>query len=402
MIQNITKMFLNYISVVISFFIPRSAKWVVCGGWFGQRFADNSKSMYLYLFHNKERLGLHKVVFATRNKSIYHELKNNGFDVCLVGTLYSGIVHLRSLFHIIDAGGVDLSRIWSVSAIRINLWHGFPLKKIGFLIQDSVLDEYCKFKQEVHLGNWDSFYNLALSEKHSVLQQQAFNLSKEQMILGMYPRIVYMKGNIERFHFETEKQAIQVIKSQIDKGKRIVCYFPTFRDDEQINNICMQTTTELIDFLKEMNICLVTKMHFASGKNIENTNSNILINLPRESDVNNFLDLCSVLITDYSSVYFDYLLLNRPVVFYAFDLNYYTNKDRGFVFEYNSFTPGAKAYNINELKKILLLAIDNPNAYLSKYKKTREEVLKVVYSNMDMSITAMDELWDTIVSKKHC
>jgi CDP-glycerol glycerophosphotransferase len=92
------------------------------------------------------------------------------------------------------------------------------------------------------------------------------------------------------------------------------------------------------------------------------------------------MDICfilkytDILITDYSSIYFDFLLHNKPIIFYPYDLEYYKSKDRGLIFDYDKFTPGPKAYNLNQLKKIIMEVIKNNKEHLNIYEPERIEL----------------------------
>ena len=86
-----------------------------------------------------------------------------------------------------------------------------------------------------------------------------------------------------------------------------------------------------------------------------------------------------ILITDYSSSYFDYLLLNRPIIFAPFDLDSYLNQERGFYFDYDSHTPGEKALNWDELLSCIENSVNNPD----NYKKQRQKLCKEFFEYMD-------------------
>ncbi len=107
----------------------------------------------------------------------------------------------------------------------------------------------------------------------------------------------------------------------------------------------MEEQSVFFENMKKNKIVIVTKLHFAS-KMFHNdfiTDNDLLINLDESLDVYPILKESDLLITDYSSVYFDYLYLDREIVFYPYDLDYYKNDDRGLMFEYNEFTPGEKS-----------------------------------------------------------
>ena len=302
------------INILIYFFslpIPQTSQFIIVGGWFGQRFADNSKALYLYLFRNKTKLGLKKVIYITKNKTLLKELKEENLEVLYAYSLVSIWYHMRAKIHIVDEGGTDLNRFFSIKAKRINLWHGFPLKKIGYYcdsnlknIHDAITEN--SSKKQYQIGLWHCSYYLAFSSTLARHLQYAFGCTDDKIINGPYPRQAYMNGTINKIFLSNEKIAIGLLKEIRDDNKKVVFYLPTFRDEKSNNNICLQTIFSLKPFLREKNLCLLTKLHFATD--IENPLSNDtdgnVINLPKECDVYNFLDLSDLLITDYSSVYF--------------------------------------------------------------------------------------------------
>ena len=86
-----------------------------------------------------------------------------------------------------------------------------------------------------------------------------------------------------------------------------------------------------------------------------------------------------MLITDYSGIFFDYLLLDRPIVFAPFDLKEYLKTNRAFYFDYEKITPGPKANNWQEI----IIMIDKVLNGLDSYKKTRQDVNKTFHQYID-------------------
>jgi len=101
-----------------------------------------------------------------------------------------------------------------------------------------------------------------------------------------------------------------------------------------------------------------------------------------EQDINNILKLTDILITDYSSIYFDYLLLDKPIIFAPFDFEDYLVKDRELYYNYDEVTPGPKARNWNEVLISLKEAIENPE----KYKKEREKIKNIFHKYMEIVV----------------
>lgn len=381
------KKILNVIIGILSIPVPKTSKIIVIGGWFGQRFADNSKAFYLFLIQNKSKLGLKKVVFVTRNEAIFKALRDNHCDVVYANSLISIWYHLRAKYHIVDEGGVDLNRFYSATAIKINLWHGFPLKKIGYYcnnnniknIRDAIAQS--ETKTQYQIGKWNDAFYLAFSDTLAKHMQYAFGCNNKKIIIGPYPRHAYIMGDIKKMYLPNEKLAIQSILKAKKRGQYIVLYLPTFRDNLSFNDICAKTPLLLKSFLKKNNIYLITKLHFAASQNnISYAGAkDVIINLPKESDIYNFLDLSDLLITDYSSVFFDYILLKKPMLFYCFDYEYYLNKDRGFLYDYDKMTPGEKVKSIDELKNTILHIKNAKYEYIKNARAQLEQVKNTVY-----------------------
>lgn len=339
---------------IINIFFPKQKNIVLIGGWFGKRFADNSKYLYLYLNENKDKYKLNKVIFVTRDKEVYRYLRNNlNYEVYMMYSLKSIYYHLIAKFYIIDQSPTkDLLGYLGINSIKINLWHGFPLKKVG----------YKKTAQKiVQLGNWQNSYFLTCSEFGGKILGEAFKCPKERRIKGMYPRNYYLLNNIKLLE-EREKIIIDKLHKIRKKNKKIIIYLPTFRDKEKLKFLGIDSEKRLnkfFSFLNENNYFFITKVHFAGTDIIKKNRDNICIfnenflNLDSDMDIYSILKQTDILITDYSSVYFDYLYLNKDIIFYPYDLEYYINNDRGLFFNYNEITPGNKVYNINELENVL-------------------------------------------------
>ena len=91
--------------------------------------------------------------------------------------------------------------------------------------------------------------------------------------------------------------------------------------------------------------------------------------VPKEYETYDFLNTCDVLVTDYSSVFFDYAILNRPMYFYMFDLDEYASELRGFYFDIYETLPGPIVQNENDL----LAQIKNSNFDYDRLKKFNQE-----------------------------
>ena len=105
----------------------------------------------------------------------------------------------------------------------------------------------------------------------------------------------------------------------------------------------------------------------------------------KDADPYVFLKMADVLITDYSSIYFDYLLLDRPIIFFDYDLKEYLNDSRELYFDYDEFTPGEKVSNYHELKKAIFKSVNSDKEYTTGYSEFRKKIRAKVFEE-EMSL----------------
>lgn len=390
---------------ILSCLVPRSKRNVVVGGWYGKRFADNSKAMFLFLNEHRKELNLKHIYFFTRDRQIYSELYSQGFECLLPDGLVSAWWHLRAKYHVVDENGGDIKNLFSARAKRINLWHGFPLKKIGYMCNSELKSyedavAYNDYIKKTIRGSWSDQFLLNMSDEQEKQQAFAFGLHKEKLIKGIYPRDAYMLSMIKPFYLACERIPHEDIVKAREDGKKIIFYLPTFRDSKEQNNNCAQLVNELSKLLSSKDYLIVTKLHFAADADKAIENAENVINLPPQSDVYNFLQLSDMLVTDYSSVYIDWLLLNKPLAFCPFDIEEYKSADRGFIYDYEDFTPGDKANNANELCELITGCLENPENDLKKYAEKRQKLIKLFYGDNLPSEKGLTDLWNVIKGLK--
>ncbi len=377
----------------ISIFIPKTNRIVVVGGWFGERFADNSRHFFLHLNHNKKSLNIRKVIWITKNDELYDELSKSGYEVYKKNSLKSLWYHLRSNIHVIDQSKDDINYKFSIRTKRINLWHGFPLKKIGAYTKKPKLHARKKaspsIRQYVEKGTWIKSYYLATSEFSKDVFKHAFQKNDNDLIISGYPRLFDSIANDNRsFKTKSEENSLNIIRGFKEKGYKIVGYFPTFRDNAKTHlfgiedSVCLKA---FLNKLEDIKIKIVTKMHFADDfdEKLLSKKAN-LINLQKQDDVYSFFYDIDLMLTDYSSVYFDFLFIEKPIVFFPYDLEYYISEDRGLIFDYESYTPGPKIHNANDFLDYMTTDFEQlASDYFIKYNQMREEIKEQIFGDYE-------------------
>lgn len=248
------------------------------------------------------------------------------------------------------------------STIYINTQHGTPLKKMGIDIPHFNLNKksYDKTKK------WD--YLISPNSYTSQIFQRAYMYKGKIMEIG-YPRndILYSKNT---------PSSIQMIKAKfnIPEDKKIILYAPTYRDYESNKYIKQKDDTwkelklDLNRLSKELSyeyILIIRAHHLTSRAFITGKFQNFIYDFSGAAyDIQELYLISDILITDYSSVMFDFANLNRPIIFFTYDLEEYSEYIRGMYFDIREAAPGPLVFNNKEL----LNALKNIDRIKDEYK----------------------------------
>lgn len=319
--------------------------------------------------------------------------------------LYYGF---RAKWHIFDVGLQDTGPSNRL-ACQMNLWHGIPLKDITCLKPDKIISSVpiSWMKQllwrilppPIEEINRRYFIHPNIEFRHHILD--SFVLKEENVILANLPRnIVFEKSFPEdKYLTENDRKQLLPIRKLRSQGSKIIGYFPTWRGDGQ--DLFMGTTDRAVieslnRFMIDNDCYLVTKWHACVDPAYEHKGrsevafklidvlkkqSNFVV-LNFDSDLNSYLTTCGMLITDYSSVFFDYLLCDRPIIFMAYDLAKYRDS-WGFLFDYESFVPGPICNDIESIKQALFDFVNNPDDFSERFHQKRDDVRRTVFDTTD-------------------
>ena len=395
----------NLVMAIKSLFWKRNDKVVLVGSWFGEKFADNSRYLYQYLFENKEQLNLEKVVWVTRNKALCNSLNELGYESYMMDSTESIYYHKHAGWHIVCNNPVDTKTLagdidgkYSFGVKRIQLWHGVGLKGVGF-----ASNEYKIAKEKSRLffcikgffrkfalfnlllgsrGGWNMNCTLSTTIDTTTVFTQYFGQDGVRYIESSYPRNCKVP-----FLLNKEREVLDKFKN----FKTVILYLPTFRTGD--NKLDFTGFSErLKNTLEDNNILWVQKAHSADRENkIESSCVENVLNLDPNFDINVLLPHITLLVTDYSSVMFDAMYHRKPVLYLVPDFNEYKNGDRGFVIEPDSVMCGPKFFTIDELKQQLPKFCHNPKlAIFDGYEEVREKY----WGNTNKEIS---DIWDDIV-----
>jgi len=369
---------------------PRKKEIWLFGSTFGRRFADNPRYFYLYCRQHSEKSGIRPVWISHRER-IVRLLRENGYEAYQYHSLKGILLALQGKVYLYDNYSKDINFWQSGGGVKVNMWHGIPLKKI------QADNKHDKFRHPKNFWEkWKNFprnlsdekpsdWVLTTSESLKSIFSSAFRTKK--VFLCGYPRTDYLiSDEIDNLLLPEEQREVDAVKEFLGRteGKaKIVYYMPTFRDSEKRFFDVMELE-RFQKFLSGENILFCVKLHPKSKLRKEFAGvteegfGNVLI-IDADSDPYVLLKMTDVLVTDYSSVYFDFLLLDRPIVFFDYDREEYVTQSRELYFDYDEMTPGEKAKDMEELMEALRNACHPEEEYEKNYVAKRKWVREMMF-----------------------
>jgi len=342
-------------------------------------FSDNSFALFKYMIENsKKKKNYIWLVDNIENKELYLSMMDKNINFLHEPLKQIKIIDKKSFLgmwvfirtkYVFFTHGFYTGMRLTKRQIRINLWHGMPLKAIGYLN---------KYGNDITIPK--SSLVLTTSVLYQDIMKKVFDIDKEKVLITGQPRCDLLWGThtvLKRFGIEK------------DKYQKVILWTPTYRYDKnhKIKDGVFGDTLPLLkkddliklnSFLASITSYMVIKLHpmdilntydFDCFSNIKVLKDNVF--LEKGCQLYNLFSEIDILITDFSSIYIDFLLLDRPIIFAIDDFNAYA-KTRDFVFDNpKRFMPGVMVKDldgmIDEIGEIVLEGNDN-------YKNKRKEI----------------------------
>jgi CDP-glycerol glycerophosphotransferase len=248
--------------------------------------------------------------------------------------------------------------------VYVNTWHGTPLKTLGTDIKNSKLTSHKNIQRNLlhsdYLVSPNKFTYQKLLGSHGIN-----NLYNGKVLDIGYPRVDSML-------FADSNKVRKALS--IPQGKRVILYAPTWRGQVHNENDTSEKLLKELEIIKANvsdEYVVLLKSHYFAYKFFVSKNLEYLC-VPDSMDTNELLSVVDILITDYSSIFFDYLPTMKPILFYADDFEEY-ERDRGFYIDTNTLPgPICKEISevvecINDIEKVAVDYEENYEAFLKEY-----------------------------------
>lgn len=232
--------------------------------------------------------------------------------------------------------------------VYLQTWHGTPLKKMQHDLE-SIEGRDAGYLDRVTQASQQWSYLVSPSPYATEAFSTAFRHNAEIVEEG-YPRNDILSSPDRHQIAESVRQ-----KLDLPAGKKVLLYAPTFRDDQNIsgNKFGFELPFDVEEFAAQHgdSYVLLLRMHVVvrNRLSIPEHLSGIVRDVSSHDDINELYLVSDALITDYSSVFFDYSILHRPILFYAYDLENYRDNLRGFYLDYEHELPGPIIASEDEL-----------------------------------------------------
>ena len=310
-----------------SYLMPRSERILAFGAMRGA-FSDNPK--YLFLWAAQHQPG-RKVVWLSADAAAVREVRSIGFEAYRIPSLRGFWYALRAGYWFINCYTSDILFCLAGRTRVVNLWHGVGCKQIEFGITKGVLA-----KRYVDRDFWECFYHpacfrrpdwfLSTSDFFDGHFSRAFRIGRERCIRAGYPRNMFLTADVasatdfvQRFTHGGEAELVGRIKP----FAKVFLYMPTWRESQRDSFTSGFDLPRLNECLREQNAVALMKPHPNTRVDASATFSNLIF-VPSAIDIYSILPFTDVLITDYSGILYDYLLMpGKDVILYFYDYDEY-------------------------------------------------------------------------------
>ncbi|NLL73009.1 MAG: bifunctional glycosyltransferase family 2 protein/CDP-glycerol:glycerophosphate glycerophosphotransferase [Clostridiales bacterium] len=355
------KAFFKFLYLHIFIKRPVKKNYILFESFFGKSYSDSPKYIYEYISANYP--GKYKCIWVIDRKSTRIPFRHK--KIKRFSLLY--------YYYLARSGYIVFNSrqpVWVVKRegnVFLQTWHGTPLKKLVFDVED-INSATPKYKQQVYKQSrlWD--YLIAANAFSSETFKRCFLYDKTMLETG-YPRN-------DILHSPDKDQITAIIRKRLNvpKGKKVILYAPTWRDDEFYEKgkykFQLQLDLELMRQELGHEYVLLLRTHYFIADSIDVSSlSGFAINVSKYNDISELYLISDILITDYSSVFYDFANLKRPMLFYTYDLEKYRDVLRGFYIDIEKEVPGPLLFTTEEVIEAVKNIDKIIEDYHTKYEK---------------------------------
>jgi|AntDeeMetagen285_2_1112576.scaffolds.fasta_scaffold01671_3 CDP-glycerol glycerophosphotransferase (TagB/SpsB family) len=348
--------------------IPRDKNTIVFAGHVRDEFASNMKYLFLETSNKYNK----NAVWITQSDEVNKLLRSNGYQSHKRWTLRYLYSLLRAEYIVTSVGLRRLDHLLMINASKVQLWHGNAFKRMPEMEMGVV---------QKSVGAYDyACLNNAMEEK---TVKNSYVL-RDVYYTG-YPRNDLFFNDIKDSDLGVPQEAKKVVCKIADE-KPVIGYFPTWRKNESAFKPF--DFERMNEFLIKKDAYLIVKPHMGNELPAETSDLERIYKLPSLGDIYPLFPEIDIMITDYSSICLDFLFTDNQLIFFPYDMDGFTDF-RGFVTDYESLTPGPKAYEFSELIELLDRELSQ-----DQYESQRENTRDLMFEHYNGN--AIDDIHDLV------
>lgn len=356
---------------VLKLFVRPDDKLILFISFGGRRFDDSPKAIYDSMIKDI-RFDDYQFVWAFNHPEKYNISRGNKIKT---DTLSYFITALKSRVWITNSSVERGLSFKGKHTFYFNTWHGTPLKKMGTDIASTNKSFVGKGK-----SNYDIF--TAQGEYEANIFSRVFNIKKENMRIIGLPRNDVFSSYSTEYHDEKKKQL------NIPMDKKVILYAPTFREYESNGGMerVLSVPMQIEKWRKELSdkYVLLFRAHYEVAKSMDVKDDIFIRNMSGYPCLEDLMIVSDMLISDYSSIFFDYSIMHKPMLCFAYDYEKYT-KERGMYFNIREYLPTATNEDdlISIIKQIDVNipnknTIDFQQIFVTEFGKATQQALNII------------------------
>lgn len=361
---------------LLGHFMREDPKLIVFSSFGGRKYDDSPKEIYEAMI-NDSRFDGYKLVWAFNNPENFDLFSK---EKVKVDTLSYYKTLLKARVWVTNSSMTRGLNFTGKNTFKLNTWHGTPIKRMGRDINDGNTSFSSKGKSK------DDGIMLAQGDYDIEVFSRAFQMSKECFAKIGLPR------NDKLAHSTKEQNESLKKKLGIPLNKKVILYAPTFREynKDSGNNIVLSMPINLIEWQKRLgdNYVLLFRAHYEVARVMGIVDNEFVKEVSSYPNLDDLMLASDILISDYSSIFFDYAIQGKPMFCYAYDYDEYT-KNRGLYFDIRKELPSAndeesllKLIEQIDLKKASECAQIFQIRYVTEFGDATMKALDIIYKNL--------------------
>lgn len=357
---------------VLKLFVRPDDKLILFISFGGRRFDDSPKTIYDQMIKD-DRFDDYRLVWAFNNPEAF-ELQRGEKVKC--DTFFYFRKALKARVWISNSTVERGLEFKGKNTFYFNTWHGTPIKKMG----EDVCGNNKSFKGR---GQWEVDYFTCQGEFEKDIFCRVFRgLNKDiAHVIGLPRNDIYA-------NYTNEYMLSLRKKMNISADKRVILYAPTFREYDKTSSMEVKVSVpiNIEKWRKELGeeYVLLFRAHYEVAKGLNIQDDDFVREMSSYPQLEDLMIVSDMLISDYSSIFFDYSIMPKPMLTFCYDYDRYIS-ERGMYFDIRDWLPFAD----NEDKLLELIKAETLDEYIAKTRKFQQKYVTAYGSAAKQSLDVL-------------